>query len=85
VAENLRQGLEGLAIPHPASPLGHLTASLGVASLVPGNQRLEELIEQADRALYDAKTAGRNRVSAAGGESEVPPADRRSSGIRRIQ
>ncbi|MES1241869.1 MAG: diguanylate cyclase [Acidobacteriota bacterium] len=83
VAENLRRGLEGLAIPHPAAPLGHLTASLGVASLVPAGQRLEELIELADRALYDAKTAGRNRVSAPG-ESEAPPADRRSSGIRRM-
>jgi diguanylate cyclase (GGDEF)-like protein len=85
VAEHLRRGLEALALPHPAAPLGHLTASLGVASLVPAGQRMEELIELADRALYQAKTAGRNRVSAAAGESEAPPADRRSSGIRRIQ
>ncbi|HEX3129541.1 MAG TPA: diguanylate cyclase [Thermoanaerobaculia bacterium] len=84
VAEHLRQGIEDLAIPHPAASLGHLTASLGVASLVPSSQRLEELIEMADRALYEAKTAGRNRVSASA-ESEAPPADRRSSGIRRIQ
>lgn len=84
VAEHLRQGIEALAIPHPAAPLGHLTASLGVASLVPTSQRLEDLIEMADRALYEAKTAGRNRVSASA-ESEAPPADRRSSGIRRIQ
>lgn len=83
-AEHLRRGIEALALPHPAAPLGHLTASLGVASMVPSGQRLEELIEQADRALYQAKTAGRNRVSASG-ESEAPPADRRSSGIRRIQ
>jgi diguanylate cyclase (GGDEF)-like protein len=83
LAEHLRQGLEALALPHPSAPLGHLTASLGVASLVPSGQRMEELIELADRALYQAKTAGRNRVSAAG-ESEAPPADRRSSGIRRM-
>jgi diguanylate cyclase (GGDEF)-like protein len=83
LAEHLRQGLEALELPHPAAPLGHLTASLGVASLVPSNQRLEELIEMADRALYEAKTAGRNRVSASA-ESEAPPADRRSSGIRRM-
>ena len=84
LAEHLRRGIEALALPHPSAPLGHLTASLGVASMVPSGQRLEELIEQADRALYQAKTAGRNRVSASG-ESEAPPADRRSSGIRRIQ
>jgi diguanylate cyclase (GGDEF)-like protein len=81
LAEHLRQGIEELALPHPAAPLGHLTASLGVASMVPAGQRLEELIEQADRALYKAKTAGRNQISAIG-ESEAPPADRRSSGIR---
>lgn len=84
LAEHLRRGIEALALPHPATPLGHLTASLGVASMIPSGQRLEDLIEQADRALYQAKTAGRNRVSASG-ETEAPPADRRSSGIRRIQ
>ncbi len=84
LAETLRQGIEDLALPHPAAPSGRLTASLGVASLVPASgQRLEDLIEQADRALYRAKTAGRNQVSAPV-EGEAPPADRRSSGIRLI-
>jgi diguanylate cyclase (GGDEF)-like protein len=84
LAETLRKGIEDLALPHPAAPSGRLTASLGVASLVPASgQRMEELIEQADRALYRAKTAGRNQVSAPV-EGEAPPADRRSSGIRLI-
>jgi diguanylate cyclase len=85
LAEHLRQGIEELTLPHPAAPAGHLTASFGVAAVVPAaGQRLEELIEQSDRALYRAKTAGRNRVSATG-EGGAPPADRRSSGIRLIQ
>ncbi len=64
VAEQLRKGVEGLPI--------RVTASIGVASLVPApGQRLEDLIEAADRALYRAKTGGRNRVCAASGPRQV--------------
>jgi len=60
VAEQLRQGIEGLPI--------QVTASVGVASMIPApGQRLEDLVEAADRALYRAKTDGRNRVCAASG------------------
>jgi len=45
-------------------PLPHITASLGVATLGDG-QRPEDLIAAADRALYSAKHAGRDRVSIA--------------------
>jgi diguanylate cyclase (GGDEF)-like protein len=41
---------------------GSLTASLGVACLPEDVKTMEELISAADRALYDAKRAGRNRV-----------------------
>lgn len=66
VAEQLRTGIEKLAIPHLAAPSGCITASVGVAVLTPApGQRLEELIEAADLALYRAKREGRNRVCAA--------------------
>jgi diguanylate cyclase (GGDEF)-like protein len=45
-------------------PLPHITASFGVATLVEG-QPADALIDTADRALYRAKEAGRNRVEAA--------------------
>ena len=68
VAEQLRQGIEGLALPHLASPSGRLTASVGVAWVVPASDlRQEDLVEAADLALYQAKTEGRNRVCVATG------------------
>ena len=41
-----------------------ITASFGVASIKSGAQSLAELLEQADRALYASKEAGRDRVTA---------------------
>ena len=67
IAEQLRAGIEVLAIPNQDAPLGLLTASVGVAAMLPGlDQTPEGLIEAADLALYQAKNEGRNRVCAGG-------------------
>ena len=42
-----------------------VTASLGIASNEAGAETPEQLMKQADRALYEAKNGGRNRVVAA--------------------
>ena len=39
-----------------------VTISLGAAVCHPGTQGIEDLLKQADVALYEAKRAGRNRV-----------------------
>jgi diguanylate cyclase len=44
-----------------AKEIGRITLSLGVAELGPGDSA-QQLVEQADRALYDAKADGRDRV-----------------------
>ena len=62
VAERIRQGLETRVFPSPSGAFS-VTVSSGVAQL----DRAEEestraLYERADKALYQAKTSGRNRV-----------------------
>ncbi|HEY4574862.1 MAG TPA: diguanylate cyclase, partial [Thermoanaerobaculia bacterium] len=65
VAERLRAGIEALAIPNAGASLGHLTASVGAAAILPGaGQTPDGLIEAADLALYQAKAEGKNRVCA---------------------
>lgn len=40
----------------------HITVSVGLAFIRPGDERIEELIDRSDRAMYTAKDAGRNCV-----------------------
>ena len=47
-----------------AEPIGGVTISIGVAGSLPGDT-LESLVARADKALYQSKQAGRNRVTAA--------------------
>lgn len=57
VMERLRRAIES----HPFPQVGQVTISVGCAELVPGVAPLD-LIDCADRALYEAKRSGRNRV-----------------------
>lgn len=62
IAEMIRQSVCWLRMPHEYSAVSnYVTVSLGVCSLVPNpNITVEELIDTADKALYDAKANGRN-------------------------
>jgi two-component system, cell cycle response regulator len=65
-AERLRCSVENLAIPHETrTPPGVVTMSVGLVTFSRGEKRsFEELLKEADDALYAAKEAGRNRVVA---------------------
>ena len=66
VAETIRRAVEALQLPNPDAPLGIITVSIGVGTRS-GEEygRAAELITACDRALYEAKNAGRNRTSPA--------------------
>lgn len=57
LAERCRQTIAN----RPMQKIGHVTASFGVATLTSSDDP-RTLLRRADRALFDAKTQGRNRV-----------------------
>jgi diguanylate cyclase (GGDEF)-like protein len=69
-AERLRRHLESSAVNVDGRQL-FLKISAGVATLGPGVETLSTLLRAADRALYAAKRAGRNRVTTSSALAEA--------------
>ena len=66
VAIAVCEAVSSLQLPHADGEVGVVTVSAGIAALRPGPASTAgELIEAADRGLYLAKAAGRNRVGSA--------------------
>lgn len=63
VAETFRESISARTVRtrQAGAPVGRITLSLGVAELQAGDAA-QALVDRADRALYDAKADGRNRV-----------------------
>ena len=64
VTERIRQMVEGLDV-MVGGHIIKITISIGIATYDPkrGNKTKSEIIHAADRALYKAKAAGKNRLS----------------------
>jgi diguanylate cyclase (GGDEF)-like protein len=62
-AERLRELLAQQALPHRASPVSsYVTLSIGIAELETSSMnRFDQLLQSADKALYRAKSQGRDR------------------------
>jgi len=62
-ARAIRRMLAGVALPHPASPVGALvTLTGGITTCVPDAETTAEgMVVRADQALYAAKAQGRDR------------------------
>jgi diguanylate cyclase (GGDEF)-like protein len=56
LAERIRKAVE------TSSMLKNITISIGVASFPEDGQRKEDLLAKADKALYEAKRSGKNRI-----------------------
>jgi diguanylate cyclase (GGDEF)-like protein len=78
VAETIRSEVRKKAIIHCGSSISeYLTLSLGVTSLIPSSgSSPDQLVLQADLALYQAKSAGRDRVILYSSGDSAAPTDK---------
>ena len=63
LAETIRKLVAAHAFPHAdQQPLGHVSLSIGVATMSDGIANAEQLLNLADKAVYRAKESGRDRT-----------------------
>jgi len=61
--ERIRSAVENLVLEHADSEIGVVTISGGIAALdMATTDELQAPLNEADKALYEAKRSGRNRV-----------------------
>jgi diguanylate cyclase (GGDEF)-like protein len=63
IAERMRQRVAETEYPHGKSqPMGSMSISIGISTFARHIDTAESVIEAADRALYSAKSHGKNRI-----------------------
>jgi len=66
VAEQIRSAVELCRFPHAGNLHGAVTVSIGCATQILSPDSVgNPLLQAADEALYEAKSAGRNRIEVA--------------------
>ncbi len=71
VAERLRAAIANTKVPMESGLPIQFSVSIGVASLISKDDNLDVLFSQADKALYEAKNTGRNKVCSAFDQKEL--------------
>jgi diguanylate cyclase (GGDEF)-like protein/PAS domain S-box-containing protein len=74
VAESIQKAIRDLGIPHQQSDVSSIvTVSMGIATVIPSlGTSPDELVALADRALYDAKQLGRDRINCTVNQMKSP-------------
>jgi diguanylate cyclase (GGDEF)-like protein len=75
VAERLVGALAQMGRENPHEGVLDITCSVGVAMLGPDSSTVSALHEQADTAMYEAKTAGGNRFALSADDLASAPTD----------
>src|SRR5215469_4497467 len=70
-AEAIREAIAQLCVFSRGIALPRITASLGIACYPEDGQRMEDLITEADSALYRAKSSGRNCIAASNAPGDI--------------
>jgi diguanylate cyclase (GGDEF)-like protein len=65
LAEAVRHAIRSMQVQFEGRLLPAVTASCGVSTMPGTAGDIDQLLDSADRALYEAKTAGRDRVQVA--------------------
>jgi diguanylate cyclase (GGDEF)-like protein len=69
-AEKIRRGAQAIEIEFDGQALGPLSVSIGVGIFPDHGDNARDVLRVADRAMYRAKQAGRNRVEFGGARVE---------------
>ncbi|MEI7843060.1 MAG: diguanylate cyclase [Gallionellaceae bacterium] len=65
VAERLRLAIANAKVPLESGMPLQFTVSIGVATIISNDENIDVLLNRADKALYEAKNSGRNKVCVA--------------------
>jgi EAL domain-containing protein (putative c-di-GMP-specific phosphodiesterase class I) len=71
VAQRITADLDALTVGGQAASV---SASVGIASLIPGSQNPDDLLRNADTALFEAQAAGKGRIAVYDGSRSERPA-----------
>lgn len=78
-AERIRAAVEAVGLTNEASSSGKVTISGGLVTMdSPERLSEQEIISQADQALYEAKRRGRNQIVASISSEHITPAPTRT-------
>ena len=61
MVDRLRKSISEIELPADHADL-QFTVSIGITNLTAGDESMTTVMQRADQALYQAKSAGRNRV-----------------------